>query len=293
MDTQTETRRGPGRPPRERPMTEPSADFTTTPEFKAAVVAAAKEAVAETLASFKAAPNGGSTKEETMQVLRDMAMAIAEVNDQGSQRKRWAPEVMARMAEGAEKLRMLLAEAKHNYDEARHRRDEAGMLRWRPEYRLTAMCVLNEVMVQPWEKKGPQVPPTPVDIYWSGAPNDAMVPTNDIAKRIFSAFRQSCDGRTKIVAESGPAWITEGGLVIKGARPPARRTNQTQVVEGMFAVEEEDAAVPGFDDTFLIKGTPGVPGDPNAEFVNVLGTIAPAARRVSGLAVPPPQNGRF
>lgn len=231
-----------------------------SPEFKKAVadaIAAAlpdaiKNAVTasqtELLAKLKqpkeeaaaAAPSDGGDFVERL------AMAIAEISDQGTSRKRVAPEILAARGKAHERAiaRLMLAR-------------ERGE---KPEYRLVSKVYLNERLIEPY-MPGPNKQPIPTEIIWLGMPNEAMRPLNEAAREIYVEFRASIGSTEPIKgSDNRPLWMTPGGVVIKGDARAQRR---------------EVAAPPAFEDDLGIKNQ----NDPTAPFIHVLGTVHPPARQ--------------
>ncbi len=244
----------PAVPPEPTPA---AVDLTATPEFKAAV----NEAVQQALAQFKTSLMGdaGDAKkpegEDNFAFARQLAMAIGEVADQGTNRKRVAPEILAQRAEAHERCVALLMKA----------RAEGK----KPEYRLTSKVNLNEQLIEPF-MRGSDGKPKPTVIRYSGMPNDAMVPLNDVAKAIYREYSLSIGSVEAERKAADRMWMTPEGVVIVG-NGPARR------------------ALPGFNDTTGIG--PQVEdefpeelgiidnADPRSATHRVLGTVAAPAVR--------------
>lgn len=246
-------------------MADPKADgktvpVTETPEFKEALNRAIAEAMpavvsqvqTELLARVKpeASASGdasvATSLTETGGLFEKLALAIAEISDQGTQRKRVAPEILAARAKAHERAveRIMLA----------RKRGE------KPEYRLVAKVYLNERFIEPF-MPGPNKQPIPTEIIWSGMPNEAMRPINDVAKEIFKEFRASIGSTEQLKGvDNRPLWMTAGGVVVKGDPRAQRR---------------EVAAPQPFDDDLGVKNQ----NDPTAPFVHVLGTVAAPARQ--------------
>lgn len=231
---------------------------TETPEFKAAVdtaVQAAMAKFAEQLASARQSAGTGGTPAVTgdQEFTRLLALSIAELTDQGTDRKRVAPEILAKRADARERMGALIMKA----------RAEGT----KPEYRLINEVYLNERLLKPFIM-GPDKRPVPQEIIWTGAPNEAMRPVNQVAKDIWEAFMESIGGSTESIkgSENRPMWVTAGGLVVKGVAPGQRRA-----VSGLGDPLPDFA----FSDDLEAKR----PNDPTAEYVHVLGTVAPPARQ--------------
>jgi hypothetical protein len=236
---------------------------TETPEFQAAVAKAVEETMAKFTAKLGAARAEAGTSDvpgdKDQDFVRQLAMAIAEISDQGTHRKRVAPEILARRAEAREKMGALIMEARANGE--------------KPEYRLINETYLNERFLKPFIVDQSTKRPVPQEIVWTGVPNERMRPLNDVAKGIFAAFMESIGGQTDLTpnADRRPLWVTAGGLVVKGS-PPAKRF----AVSGLGdPLPDHTGEAAGFSDDLSVKTA----NDPTAEFVHVLGTVAAPARQ--------------
>lgn len=134
-----------------------------------------------------------------------LAMAIATLTDQGTGRKRIAPEV--------QKAR----------DEAKVRMDaaiERALAEKRPaRYQLRAATYLDEILVPPkWVDQWHRA--QPMEIEWPHAPNSAMIPLNDTAKEIYGEYAKWI-GEVK-PRDFGDHKTTAKGLVVltRNAAPP-------------------------------------------------------------------------
>jgi hypothetical protein len=231
------------------------------PEFKAAVKAAAKAEVAELLNGARPQIEEGG---DVNDILRTLALSIAEISDQGTNRKRVAPEILARRDMARKDMIELIREA---------REAKAS-----PEYALVAKVYLNERFVEPY-RWGDNRKAEQVHIVWNGVPNEAMRPVNDVAKKIYGKYRESVgsvDAKEIKGIDLRPMWITNGGLVVKGAISTRRQ------VGTIDHIEDGSADAPVFDDELAIVGAPRTIGamiDPSADSVNVLGTVAAPAKQ--------------
>lgn len=247
-------------------MSEPN-DFTSTVEFQAAVqkaaAQAAQEAVDKIMAAMALKNAQASTGGDTFSA-EALAMAIAALTDQDTNKKRVAPEEIARRNAARDKMHELLQKAR-----------ATGQ---RPEYRLTAKVYLSERFIEPYTL-GDDKKTRPTEIIWPGVPNEAMQPLNDCAKEIFAAFKESIGGSTgRVKGESTKGhWVTPGGVVVKGDAPRRREVGDGQDPASYF----------NGDDVSVKNADLGSPNDPTATHVRVLGTIAPPARQGS------PQAGGY
>ncbi len=228
-------------------------DFTKTAEFEAAVSAATSAAVVRILAEMKEhrgadAPVSSSDRS----FVESLAMAIADLNDQGSGRFRVAPEVLVERKKARDEMMSLIVKA----------RAEGRA----PVYTLTAKVFLDEVKVDPYWI-GPDHGAYPTEIEWCLVPNEAMRPANDVAEGIYDAFIRSIGNTVKVVPEDVIS-ITAGGLVVKGAL--GRR-----VIKQTGTGEPSESSPEGFGG-MNIRGR-GVPG--RIVEKRVLGTVAAPARQ--------------
>ena len=255
------TPKKPGRPPQ--------VAMTERPEFKAAVAEAAAMAV-QAMMKHGVLPTQAATTaggdEAATQLFRTMAMSIAEISDQGSNRKRVAPEILAEREAAHKRAVALIEDARSKVKKAREEGDEATISAYTPEYRVIAKIYFNERFVEPYVVDRATKEPRPVAVDWTGMPNDALVPLNDIAKRIFKEFRISVGMPEGLaVTDNRPVWVTQNGFVVKGMSGTAQR-REIEVVQPFDA---------GFPEEMRIKRN----DDPRAPEIRVLGSVAPPARQ--------------
>jgi hypothetical protein len=173
--------------------------ITETPEFKAAVAEAAEKAIVDLLAEARV-ENNTTEQPADANWMRALAMEISQLTDQGTGRRRVAPEVIRARAEGRQKMIKLIVEARAAKRVC--------------TYRVRAKTHLCDRVVEPfWIAADHTAQPTMID--WDGIPNDAMVPENDTAKVIYSAYQEWIGTTPKVVPEEDFA-ITPGGLVVHG-----------------------------------------------------------------------------
>lgn len=235
--------------------------MTESPEFLKAVQEQAsieaKKAVASAMAEMGKTGAGtvGATDEATRNFFSLMALQIAEISDQGTNRKRVAPEILARRAEALERCENLIRKAYKD-----------GL---KPEYRVISKVYFNERLIEPY-RRNPDKTVVPQEIVWTGVPNDALRPINKVAEEIFQAYRESVGSTEKLRSLKGshggivapdnrPVWMTPGGLVVKGDAPPKA-----------FVAPKLN-----FGDELEVADN----NDPNAPEVRILGTIAAPVKR--------------
>jgi hypothetical protein len=224
-----------------------------TPDFEAAVSAAVEAKFAEMMKSLapEQRPSLPAGDGDTQTLFRQMALAIAEISDQGTNRKRVAPDVLAARAAAHERMVAAILEAKRAHEE--HGEE-------RPKYSLTGKTYLNERFLEPWVLDPATKKSRQREIRWSGVPNEAMRPLNAAAREIYTHFLASIGSVAKEEAVK-PVWMTAGGLVIEGEGPQRRQVSAPGL--GGFSEDLDDLNA----------------SDPTKPFINVLGTVAAPARQ--------------
>ena len=230
--------------------------LTESPEFKSAVAEAAADAVKGIMEALTAGREAHGTVGAPAAAIDNsfaegLAMALAQLTDQGTGRKRVAPEIVRKRAEARQLMENLVIQARAEGRAAK--------------YQLRNKVYLDEVMVDPnWVNPATKIAEATV-IEWPGIPNEAMVPINETAQEIYAAYADSI-GSVVSVVPPVPQYVTPGGLTVNG-RPPARRaTNMTS--------RGEAGAPVGVGLRIAHKDTPGTFRE-----INILGTVAPPARQ--------------
>lgn len=264
-------------PPPVDDMPGESIDITDTPEFQMAMAKATTEIhnrlvaeMKEILASERSA-KPVSDQSDIERLARAIAMNTAELADQGTNRKRVAPEVLEARAQSTKRMHALLEEAQKLTGADR------------PKYRVRAKCYLGDRLIEPWQRRA-RGEVIPTHIYFMSTPNLAMEPINDVAKAIYAAYRGTMAGPETIngtrpdpdALGAKPVWVTNNGAII--ASPTVTAREHDMVIEP----DPRDTA----PDTAL---GPNVGGqvelisvdDPRATKIPVLGTIAAPAVRGS------------
>lgn len=240
----------------------PRKDVTQTAEFQAAVRDGVREGVekakAELLAALREAKSGdvpGSDGGEgDMKWARGLALAIAEMNDQGVGRKRVSPEVLVAREEARKRMINLLVEARANEQV--------------PAYQLIGKTYLDEMFLDPVEI-GPDHRPRPREIEWPGVPNYAMKPVNDVAKAIYGEFLKWTGQMVVVPGQVTDGWLTKGGLFIKGSGPRSAKLHHSEVTGE--APQTGGGAAEGYVG-LKVRGRREATGQ-----TNVLGTLHPPA----------------
>lgn len=173
--------------------------ITETEEFKAAVAAEAAKAVADLLHSSRA-EHGTEDQGSDPTWMRALAMEISQLTDQGTGRRRVAPEVLRARQMARERMLKLIVDARAAKKTA--------------TYRVKSKTLLADRVVEPfWVDNLHTAQPTIID--WDGVPNEAMAPENKTAKGIYDAFMESIGSSVRVVPEDALA-VTPGGLVVHG-----------------------------------------------------------------------------
>jgi len=236
-------------------------DFFKTPQFQRAVA----EETAKQLAALQGKNAAVPGEAPEMGIFRNLALAIAEISDQGTDRKRVAPEILAARAKAHASMIVEIM--------AMRERVAQGVEGALPIYALVAKVYINEVVVDPYCVDGFTHQTVQTRIFWDSVPNPAMRPENEAAKRIHDLYLASI-GSTGLDVPISPVWTTGKGRIITsdgGGAPQSRKTiNNPDDVRPQVG-----AALTDFNNRFGVVGSV----DPTKETINVLGTIAPAARR--------------
>lgn len=226
----------------------PEVPLVETPEFKAALQEAVAQIVPDLLAQLSAARGAPASGDAAF--ADQIAMAIAQLTDQGTGRKRVAPEIIAQRARARERMTKLIVEARAN-----------GLV---PTYQLRNKVYLDEVLVDPVYVDPATKSVTPVQIDWPGVPSEAMAPVNDVARSIHGAFMESI-GSVETGIPEDRLGVTAGGLVVKnGAVQPRRELGSL------------DGQPPSGGEGLRLRHKELAPAQHKT--INVLGTVAAPAR---------------
>lgn len=158
-------------------------------EATAKAVAAATEDLLGKLAEARQAA-GTAPQSGDQTLVRQLAMAIAEVSDPGNQRKRVSPEVMESRRLAHERMNTLILDFAARGE--------------MPEYELTrAVYLAEELVAETYVDRDHVTRRTRIE--WAGVPNEAMVPYNEPARQIHGEFMASIGGATKNVTRETSA----------------------------------------------------------------------------------------
>lgn len=153
-----------------------------------AAAKAAQDAVDRIMGQMDAARAAAGTpaQPEDHSLARTLAMEIARISDQGTNRKRIAPEVLIAREEARVRMEGLLIEA-----------HASGLV---PEYELKQAVYLDEMLVAPVFVDRNHVQRA-TRIAWPQVPSEAMRPVNEVARAIFQQFLLSIGGATQMVGK--------------------------------------------------------------------------------------------
>lgn len=275
----------------------PEFDVTKTPEFQAALNEAVGKALADALGPLKgqieAARHGdvvdaGTVDSGTENMLQRLAHLIADVGDQGSGRpQRLPPEVMARREDARKRMFKALDDMRARFKSLTEAGRKGEAHKATPRYRIMTKTCLNEVVYEPFRMDMASRQPVPVELYWTGPPNQAMRPINEAALEIFGHYRDWIGGIDTSTAK--PGFISPKGVVILvGERysPPVSAMQKNGFQPDFGDLETEERVDSRGDGQFFENEVEVVSGggygahgtvDPRARQVNVLGTLAAPA----------------
>lgn len=258
----------------------PAEDITSTPAFEMALAAKTAEIHAQISAEMKAefAKILGDAKAQPSSdagdmtaMARSIALAIAEMTNQGSGKKTVAPAIMEARSRSHDKMVELLMAARELAQKDR------------PKYRLITSIWAKDRLVHPFHTIPGSKTQVPTDIYFVGVPSLGMRPINAVAKKIFAAFMGSIgNGESEVPFVVKPIWVTDSGVIIAGTAPQTMAAHG-RVMEVDTTYDVDDAmGAPGAvgtgdaedDDMSFVNQN-----DPRANEVYVLGTIAKPASR--------------
>jgi hypothetical protein len=231
---------------------------------------AAAKAVQQVLAAIAQergeAPAAVAKDGESMDFARGLAMALAEIANQGTGKDVVDPAIIERRSIARRKMVSLIVSAREN-----------GI---RPEYGLVATVQLMDQLIVPvWVDAARVTHQT--CIKWDGVPNEAMEPKDDAAHGIYMAFCESIGKTPGTLARLNPVdrkgnIVTPGGHVFESlpAIPKAYSGGDLEIDPGALA----DRGLP-HNGLEVLGRAPG--GMTNREVrIPVLGTVAEPARQL-------------
>lgn len=240
--------------PRGAKTTKVSAEVALrSPEVQAYIGEIVAKATEELTAKLAAARETAGTMPQAgdQAMMRQLAMAIAEVSDPGNQRKRVSPEIMEARREGVLRMESLVLDYAAR-----------GIV---PEYELTRAVYLAEELVPATYTDRDHVQRR-TRIEWPGIPNEGMTPYNEAAREIYGAFMQSIGGATKNVTRESAVL---SGKDNTGSTSGLKVMHKPEVAQGSPVGKPRNAGV-----TKLGRRQAG-----DVVETNVLGTVAEPARQ--------------
>lgn len=235
------------------------AEALASPEGKAALELHVNARMNELLTRVESAREQAGTAEDAnvpddLRVVRQLAAAIAEIADQGSETRkiRVAPEEAEARAQAREEMTEMIVQvrARNEY----------------PAYELTRAVYLDEQLIQPTYVDSHHVRRAQ-RIEWQGVPDESMQPINEIAKVIYRTYMRSLGGATpdkrveytRAALNPGLRIIPPEGSVTREASPVPNPRHQPE--SGLRVLRDR------------------VPGE--IVETRVLGTVAHPARQVA------------
>lgn len=238
--------------PAPAPAAAPPVDITKTPEFIAAVAAAAQQTQATMLASMSAilaASQGGPSAN----TISDLTAAIVGMQDPKNTARRISPAEAAKRQAAFEAMGALISAMQAEKQTAK--------------YKVVSKVYLSDQMIEPSVSVG-NGQWDDVVIYWNSMPSPGMRPLDERAEAIYEQYLVWIGGSTKNPAGvvEQPTWV-HGGILMVGT------PSQTAVARGgvrQVPVMEIDALA-----STVVRSSPDKSG---ATAIRVLGTVAEPAR---------------
>lgn len=249
--------------------------MTQSPEFQDAVAKAVAAAVGPLMEKLAGARDGVGSEPQTGDrgLMQELAMAISMLTDQGSNRSRVAPEIIAQRQKAREEMVNLIIAS----------RAEGRVA----TYQLRNKVVINEQLIEPFYVTSDHKS-KPTEIDYGGVPNEAMVPVNDTAKEIFGAFMRSIGsvvaGRGKdghVLPGQDRLGVTRGGLVVRNSAITNAVDRATPKIH--------DGPMPAYEEAPQTNGNPAYEPlrvnhkQEGGQYIekHILGTIQPPARQTA------------
>lgn len=260
------------------PLQPAEGSLRDTPEFQMALaeeaakmMANAKETLLAEVKSIMAKDQAQQVDQSGVSLAREIALAVAQMADQGTGMKRVPVEVLKAREEGQKDMERLLLAAR-----------DLPKSEW-PRYRLIAAGYFKDELIQPFQMDPRTREVIPTEVTYRGIPGQHMKPLNKSAKAIYSAYLRSISNNegSEVPIEHKPIWMTDSGVIITNGGTATARAHG-RVIDPMG--DDEDDFYPDAPDTSAsTHGDFGIVNqdDPRAEEVRVLGTLSEPARRTS------------
>ncbi len=242
---------------------------TQNTEFEKAVDAKVNERFAAFKAELLGEMRGAAARSDGVDissVLDILAMKIGEVSDQGTNRKRVAPEELAERARAYERMGALLLEA------------QKLPVKQKPLYRVISKFYVDNRVVEPFQRL-PDKSIIETRIYFDGEPSEAIRPVSANATAIWKEYVRYLGGEeaAKGLPKAAPAWVTNRGVVIAGNPTATARERGLlqEAAEPIYVEKTPELGEGGLDQHSAVEIVS--PTDPRATKIPVLGTIAAPA----------------
>lgn len=245
-------------------------------DFKAAVAAAVREALAAERASQPQSQGGVPDFLAAMKMLaNEITNSTKEaLNSEKRQRGEAVP---------------LSADEEHARTDARQHMGKLIMAARKPGaetplYRVMAPLWLNENLIMPYQRVAKEADPQPVRIRFTGEPNLQMLPVNETAKKIYSFYLRYLGGTgaiNEVVNQFGISltrqpdqWISERGRLTTVA-PSSSDRSMVHIDADPLDLTAYETPATGADDAMRIMTS----DDPRQREMAVLGSVHEPARR--------------
>lgn len=206
-----------------------------SPEFNAAVAAAVRAALEAERDAYK--PAASQATPDFLEAMRLLAKEIVNANKESlnsEKRQRGEPvPLTADEAAAREDARQHMGSL---ILESRRAPDGSPEV---PVYRVMSELWLSENLIVPYRRFAGVADPQPVQIRWTGEPNLQMIPINDAAKKIFSAYLRYLGGTgaiNEVIDQFGISlinrtdkWVSENGRLTTVAPSDSNRGIMRQV----------------------------------------------------------------
>lgn len=148
-------------------------------------------------------------------VLSDLVANMERMMRPADAKRVFSPEELRAMDAGREEMARAIIEADSRRREALARDQKAEAEVWMPHYYLTRKVYIGEQKIEPQYRDPVTKEMKDRHINWPGVPNEAMVPVNEVAKKIHAAFLKSIAGKTPL-RNTLSQFVLHGKEVFKG-----------------------------------------------------------------------------
>lgn len=227
-------------------VSEPLADdFETQVEARVQErLDAFKSEIVATLAEQLRTARGDDTAEPELHsgdraLISSLAVELARLTDPHNVKQTISPEVAKARAAAKERMMALLM--------------QAHVEKKMPTYILRNKAYLGEILIEPKYEDPVTHKMEDQGINWPGIPNLAMVPTNEIAERIFTEYKDFIGSVGKAPTGARSPWALSGGKIKRTdfIAPSAQR----QVGDGMAFDPRRPLSEDSAPETVAVLGT--------------------------------------